>query len=133
MGIEQKVEANGILSGQQLLDPRPSTNIDVNEVSVSDDKSPELSVSPSSNNVEVMSNQREHHHQLTKLLGKQAAYPEDSSQSWGSSKTPKLHDSKNEEQNADIPFRKARVSVRARSEAPTVLIIIFRIYQFKFP
>ncbi|XP_027367857.1 probable WRKY transcription factor 47 [Abrus precatorius] len=38
-----------------------------------------------------------------------------SSQSWGSSKSPKLEESK-----IELPFKKAKVSVRARSEAPLI-------------
>lgn len=126
MVIEQKVEEIGIISAQQFMDPLPSTNLDIKDASVSDDKTPELSVSVPSNNAEIMSKQRDHH--LTKLLGKRAC-PEDdfdrSSQSWSSSKSPKLQESKpRDEQVADqIPFRKARVSVRARSEAPLVLFL----------
>ncbi|KAI9082573.1 hypothetical protein K1719_035442 [Acacia pycnantha] len=106
----QKVEAKGMLSGQQiLLDPRPSTKLDVND-SVSDDKTRELSVSPSSNNAEVMTKQHDHHHhhQSPKLHGKQAACPQNIS---------KPRDLESQEPKADSHFRKARVSVRARSEA----------------
>ncbi|XP_028791401.1 probable WRKY transcription factor 47 isoform X2 [Neltuma alba] len=116
-----KVGANGMVSGKQLMDPQPSTHLDINDASISDDKT--QSVSAPSNNAEVMSNQREHH--LTKLLGKRA-FPEDcfdrSSQSWESSITTKLQESKrSDEQVSDqVPFRKARVSVRARSEAPLI-------------
>ncbi|XP_054779144.1 probable WRKY transcription factor 47 isoform X2 [Prosopis cineraria] len=107
---QKNVEANGMLSGQQALDPRQSTKLDMNN-SVSDDMTQqELSVSPSSNNAELMSKQRDHHyhHQSPKLPGKQATCPENNSKS---------QDSKSEEQKPDIHFRKARVSVRARSEA----------------
>ena len=117
---------------QFMPDPRPSTNLDTNNRSVSeDDKTQELSVSPSNATMEVMSKQRDH--PLTKLVGKQACFAEDgnfdqSFQSWGSSKSPKLDDSKSindQEQVAEIPFRKARVSVRARSEAPLVILLLF--------
>ncbi|XP_028770978.1 probable WRKY transcription factor 47 isoform X1 [Neltuma alba] len=106
----QKVDANGMLSGQEkILDPRASTKLHVNN-SVSDvDKTGELSVSPSSNNAEVMSKQRDHRsYQSPKLHGKEAACPENVSTS---------QDLKSEEPKADLHFRKARVSVRARSEA----------------
>ncbi|WCJ22597.1 WRKY family transcription factor [Euphorbia peplus] len=46
-----------------------------------------------------------------------------SSQSWGSPKSPRLLDQSKGDQDqvpTDVPFRKARVSVRARSEAPMI-------------
>lgn len=132
---QQNMEANGMVSRQIPVDPKRCTQIDANDASVSDDKTVHrevISVSPSNNNIgEVMSKKRDHDHDihLTKLnLGKQSCpdvpAPENddvpdrsSSQSWGSSKNPKL-----EEQ--EPPCRKARVSVRARSEAPLVCIYI---------
>ncbi|KAJ1393337.1 hypothetical protein SESBI_35057 [Sesbania bispinosa] len=100
----QNMEANGgiLMPGQKFVDPGaagPCNKLDVvNDASVSNDKTErEASVSPS-NNGEVMSKKRDH--PLTK--GKQAATPEDvssHSQSWGSSKTPKLEqESKTAEQ-----------------------------------
>ena len=83
-----------------------------------------------SNAAEVMSKQHDPH--LTRLLGKQAcAYEgslDHSSHSRRSSKTPKFEDSKTRDQEqveTEIPFRKARVSVRARSEAPLVIFLFF--------
>ncbi|XP_054803022.1 probable WRKY transcription factor 47 isoform X1 [Prosopis cineraria] len=117
----KKVEANGIVAGKQLMDPQPSTNLEINNPSISDDKTQS---SAPSNNAEVMSNQREHH--LTKLLGKRAcpedAFDRSSTQSWESSMSTKLQESKrSDEQVSDqVAFRKARVSVRARSEAPLI-------------
>jgi len=63
---------------------------------------------------------------VTKLdIGKQAHHDrvedvveQSSSQSLGSSKCPKFEESK----PSETPFRRARVSVRARSEAPVVII-----------
>nr|WGV38200.1 WRKY [Loropetalum chinense var. rubrum] len=126
---EQMSDLNGMpsskMSNQQLImDPRSSTGLDVNDPTVSDDKTQELSVSPINNNTtEVMSKERDHHisHQIP---GKQTSSTEDgpdrSSQSWGSAKSPKLDHAKSEEQVSEVPFRKARVSVRARSEAPLI-------------
>ena len=116
----EQVEGNGIMSGKEVRDPQPSTN----DASISDDKA--QSVSAPSNNAEVMSTQHDHHH-LTKLLGERAC-PEDafdrSCQSRESSMRNKFHDSKisSDEQVSDQVLRKARVSVRARSEAPMVYI-----------
>ncbi|KAJ1397982.1 WRKY domain [Sesbania bispinosa] len=99
--MEQKVETNGVKSGQQFLDPRPCTKLDANVGSVTDDKTcQEVSVPPS----------KQSDHQSN--IGKQACPPaeESSSLSWDSSKL----------QESKIPFRKTRVSVRARSEAPLI-------------
>ncbi|XVF72846.1 hypothetical protein PTKIN_Ptkin12aG0153500 [Pterospermum kingtungense] len=122
---EQKDAVNGvsspIMSVQQFMDPRPSaTPLDVNEPSASDDKTQELSASPE-NPVEVVSKERER--QMVHIPGKLVSVEDGTdrtSQSWGSPKSPKLDQSKNEELVSEVPFRKARVSVRARSEAPLI-------------
>ncbi|KAF7818072.1 putative WRKY transcription factor 47 isoform X1 [Senna tora] len=110
----QKVEANRSRSGQELLmDPRVSTNLNVNEVvSVSEEKTEEVSVS-----VSPTSKKGDHRPHLGKVLGKQPSNSAEhaldrSSQSWESSKSPTLlQDSKTQDQqHADIPFRKARIS-----------------------
>lgn len=128
MALEQKVELDGmsssLMSAQQFMDPRPSAALNVNDPSVSDDKTArEVSVSPA-NTAEVIS--KEHEHPMIKIPGKQAFNKEDggdqTSQSWGSPRSPNLDQAKNEEQASEAPFRKARVSVRARSEAPLVRI-----------
>ncbi|KAF5455499.1 hypothetical protein F2P56_025065, partial [Juglans regia] len=120
---EQKVEPNGmsshIMSAQRFMDTRPSAALDANiDPSNSDDKTQELS---GSNTMEVMSKERD------RSTGKQTGIHEQdgfdqSSQSWGSPKSPKLDKAKGEEQAPDhqVPLRKARVSVRARSEAPLI-------------
>lgn len=57
-----------------------------------------------------------------KRVGREES-PESESQGWGPNKVPKLNNgSKPIEQSADATMRKARVSVRARSEAPMVYI-----------
>ncbi|KAK6239581.1 hypothetical protein QUC31_005050 [Theobroma cacao] len=121
---EQKGAVNGMSSltesVQQFMDPRPSTALDVNAPSASDDKTQELSVSPV-NTMEVVSKERDH--QMTRIPGKHVSVEDGTdrtSQSWGSPKSPKVEQSKNEEQVSEVPFRKARVSVRARSEAPLI-------------
>ena len=103
---------------------RPSsTGLDINEASESDEKNQEGSVSPANTTTEVMSNELSHDHHKTS--GKKICFgdghDQGSTHSWGSPKTPTLLDSsKSEEQTSEVPFRKARVSVRARSEAPMV-------------
>lgn len=55
-----------------------------------------------------------------KRVGREES-PESESQGWGPNKVPKLNNgSKPIEQSADATMRKARVSVRARSEAPMI-------------
>ncbi|XP_059438292.1 probable WRKY transcription factor 47 isoform X2 [Corylus avellana] len=127
---QEQVEPNGmtrhvaVASAQQFIDPRPSAALDVNNPSVSDEKTQEVSVSLS-NTMEVMSkerNGRDH------PAGKQTCTHEDgvddqSFQNLGSTKSPtKLDESSNDEEQVPelAPFRKARVSVRARSEAPLI-------------
>ncbi|KAJ9696827.1 hypothetical protein PVL29_008837 [Vitis rotundifolia] len=107
---------------RQLMDPRPSGGLDINEASVSDEKNQEGSVSPA-NTMEVMSNESEHH--KIPSAGKKTCFgdgpDQGSTHSWGSPKSPTVLDpSKSEEQASEVPFRKARVSVRARSEAPLI-------------
>lgn len=105
------------MSPHRFMDPRLSAaTLNVNDPSASDDKTQELSVSLS-NNMEVISKE------LKVPTGKQTSLEDgldQSSQSWGSPKSPKLDETKGEEHVSEIPFRKARVSVRARSEAPMV-------------
>ncbi|XP_061368037.1 probable WRKY transcription factor 47 isoform X2 [Gastrolobium bilobum] len=121
-----QVVTNKMMSPQRFLDPLPCTELDVNVASVSDDKTDqETLVSPSNNAEPIITKHRDHH--LTKLkIGKQlnaCPTPDEgdvldgsSSMSWGSSKSPKLEESK----TGELPLRKARVSVRARSEAPQI-------------
>ena len=115
--------SSAVVSVQQFMDPRPSAALDINEPSAADDKTQELSASPA-NTMEVVSKERDH--QMIQVPGKHVSVEDGTdrtSQSWGSPKSPKVDQSKNEEQVSDVPFRKARVSVRARSEAPSVSTI----------
>lgn len=110
------------MSAQQFMDPRPSGGLNVNEPSVSDERANELSVSPANTN-EVISKERDH--PMLQIAPCRQVSNEDggdqTSQSWGSPRSPKVDKMKNEEQGPDqVPYRKARVSVRARSEAPLV-------------
>ncbi|XP_022759640.1 probable WRKY transcription factor 47 [Durio zibethinus] len=117
---EQKDAINGmsspIMSVQQFMDPRPSAALDVNEPSASDDKMQELSASPA-NTVEVVSKERDL--QMIQIPGKHVSV-EDGTDQTSQTKSPKVDQSKNEEQVSEVPFRKARVSVRARSDASSI-------------
>lgn len=108
-------------SAQQLMDLRPACAA-IDNVK-EEEKTREVSVSPTTT-MEVMSKESDHIH-TPPLNGTNNNHNiEDgdrASESWGSPKSPRLEPSKGgEEQLADMPFRKARVSVRARSEAPSI-------------
>ncbi|KAJ6710152.1 WRKY TRANSCRIPTION FACTOR 36-RELATED [Salix koriyanagi] len=101
-----------VMSAQHLMDHRPSDiTLDVNEPSVSDDKTPELVVSPA-NIIEKKS----------QILGKRASIDDGIDQTSRSRGSPKLEQEKppDEQVPGVVSFRKARVSVRARSEAPLI-------------
>jgi len=136
--VEQNVET-------KIVDPGASTKLDVvNNASVSDEKTDQDVSVYRSNNAEVMSKTHDHDDdpQLTKLnLGKQACpdaaedvLDRSSSQSWGSSKLEEQPKTAEQLPAEQIPLRKARVSVRARSEAPMVInflpFYILRILNF---
>lgn len=132
MWKQNSTEANGSVSEQKNVDPAGAcSKLEVvNDASVCDEKTDgEVSVCRS-NNVEVLSKTHDEAPQLMKLnLGKQAcpdAAAEDvldrsSSQSWGSSKLEEQPKTAEQVAAEQIPLRKARVSVRARSEAPLVI------------
>ncbi|XP_050235582.1 probable WRKY transcription factor 47 [Mercurialis annua] len=117
--VIQKVESNGtfnpLMPGQRFMDPRPSDTLDVNDdPSVSDDNNKTRDVSVSPANTEAMS----------QVNGKQG-FGEDGGdqtcQSWGTPKGQRLLEPENKGGGDDqVPFKKARVSVRARSEAPMI-------------
>ncbi|GLU07158.1 hypothetical protein SLE2022_241250 [Rubroshorea leprosula] len=128
MQRQAQKDANGksspIRSAHQLMGPRASAPLDVNEPSASEDKTTqELSISPA-NTMEVMS--REHDFQRIQMSGKQVPIEDgttdQTSQNLGSPNSPTNldHGRKDDEQVPEVPFRKARVSVRARSEAPLI-------------
>ncbi|XP_027352041.1 probable WRKY transcription factor 47 isoform X2 [Abrus precatorius] len=91
----QNIEGNGVMSGQKIVEAGPLTKLDVNDASVSDEKTDCEACPDASEDVLDRS----------------------SSQSWGSSK---FEEQPKTPQPDQIPFRKARVSVRARSEAPLI-------------
>ncbi|ESW35243.1 hypothetical protein PHAVU_001G218500 [Phaseolus vulgaris] len=127
---QNSTEANGIVSGKKNVDPAGAcSKLEVvNDASVCDEKTDgEVSVCRS-NNVEVMSKTHDEAPQLIKLnLGKQACrdaaedvLDRSSSQSWGSNKLEEQPKTAEQVAADQIPLRKARVSVRARSEAPLI-------------
>ncbi|KAK7356248.1 hypothetical protein VNO80_15516 [Phaseolus coccineus] len=91
----QKVEKNENMSGRHLLDPQSCTKLDAKvATSLSDDKS----------------GQEAHHDRVEDVVEQLTL------QSLGSSKCPKFEEYK----PGEPPFRRTRVSVRARSEAPVI-------------
>ncbi|GMI98934.1 hypothetical protein like AT4G01720 [Hibiscus trionum] len=85
-----------VMSVQQLMDPRPPAALDVNEPSASHDKRQELSPSSLPNTtMEVVSME-------------------------GDGRTVQIQGKRVSEQASEVALRKARVSVRARSEAPMI-------------
>lgn len=147
--IEQQIkcEANGMLA-RQFMDPRPSAAAAIDHVrdpsvayssgKTTADHEAFSSFAPSNLNIEVMSTERDQYQRRLQTNINSAEEALDrSSQCLGSpnytskSSDPNLFDDDNDEPKrstdqeqvpvADqIPFRKARVSVRARSEAPMV-------------
>ncbi|KAI3417876.1 WRKY domain-containing protein [Psidium guajava] len=105
-------------SAQQLMDIRPTCAAMDDE-----EKTREVSDSPTTT-MEVMSKESDHIHTPPLNHPNNSHNIEDgdrTSWSWGSPKSPRLEPPKGgDEQLADAPFRKARVSVRARSEAPSI-------------
>ncbi|KAI3466552.1 hypothetical protein Pfo_023215 [Paulownia fortunei] len=105
---EKKQENGGVLVPRQFLDLSPRvTNQMADEQSDSSSEERTLSGSPH-DNVELSRNKR---------IGREEN-PE--SEGWAPSKAPKLSPSKPVEQSTEATMRKARVSVRARSEAPMI-------------
>ncbi|CAJ1872595.1 unnamed protein product [Sphenostylis stenocarpa] len=128
--LPQNPEANGMVSDQKNVDPAGACRKleVVNDASVCDEKTDgEVSVCRS-NNAEVLSKTDDEAPQLVKLNhGKQACpnaaedvLDRSSSQSWGSSKLEEQPKTAEQVVADQIPLRKARVSVRARSEAPLI-------------
>ncbi|KAJ4955226.1 hypothetical protein NE237_012009 [Protea cynaroides] len=127
---EQKDEENGgastsTLSAQQLMDPGPSGALDIEEPSQSNnhedyDVSTQEQSASLTNNIEVISKDPDHR---INLISKKRFYTEiepdhaSTTSSGGRQKNPKLA---YVDQVPEAPCRKARVSVRARSDAPLI-------------
>lgn len=113
------------------LGPAATGETDEPSQSTSEGRSQEHSGSPH-NNVEVVSkdlNLRNSNGEIVpydqERLNVKEGSPDQTSQDWTSNKVPKLANSKNgaaDQSAAEATMRKARVSVRARSEAPMVSI-----------
>ncbi|KAI3456480.1 hypothetical protein Pfo_013143 [Paulownia fortunei] len=105
---EKKQEMGGPIVPRQFLDLGPgAANQMADEQSNSSSEERTLSGSPQ-NNLELSRNKR---------IGREES-PE--SEGWAPKKSPKLNPTKPVDQSADATMRKARVSVRARSEAPMI-------------
>lgn len=110
------------------LGPAATGETDEPSQSSSEGRSQERSGSP--HNVEVVSkdlNLRNSNGEIVpydqERLNVKEGSPDQTSQDWTSNKVPKLANSKNgaaDQSAAEATMRKARVSVRARSEAPMV-------------
>ncbi|XP_068658179.1 probable WRKY transcription factor 31 [Aristolochia californica] len=143
--VDEKMEekkhdlvGGGLIVPRQFMDLGPAATVETDEPShsSSEDRTRERSGSPQ-NNAEVVS--KEYHPQSIINNGNEivpfdpdksdvgdgrGVGREDSSdgvsQGWGANKAPKLAPSKNVDQPTEATMRKARVSVRARSEAPMI-------------
>nr|WFL37664.1 WRKY transcription factor 12 [Crocus sativus] len=141
--VDHKTEHENGGPIRQFMDLGPVGNMaaDANEQSHSSTEggSPDVrSSSPANNNVESSSTvdyyrlQKigsgtnkdivpfNHDHVRTNVSGEEDSPDQPGSQGWGSNKQPKLAGSKSPEQAQEATMRKARVSVRARSEAPMI-------------
>ncbi|XP_068666240.1 probable WRKY transcription factor 31 [Aristolochia californica] len=142
--IEEKMEekkhdlgGGGLIVPRQFMDLGPAATIETDEPSQSssEGRTHERSGSPQ-NNAEVVS--KEYHSQNIINNGNEIVpfdqnkpdvgygrvgredSPDRVSQGWGPNKAPKLASAKNVDQASEATMRKARVSVRARSEAPMI-------------
>lgn len=107
---EERKENGDAIIPRQFLDLGPA-NRTADEQSNSSSEERTLSGSPAQNNLEISRNKR---------TGREES-PE--SESWGpGQKAPRLNPVKPVDQSLEATMRKARVSVRARSEAPMVII-----------
>ncbi|KAL5981701.1 hypothetical protein ACLOJK_015764 [Asimina triloba] len=117
---QQKEEKNNVAGpprlALQFMDPGPSGTLDGDETTHSDDGTAERSTSLANNNC-ATSEDRDH--DVNSMASKRQA-ADDGQDGWGANKSPKLAQSKAAEQAPEFPCRKARVSVRARSEAPLI-------------
>lgn len=123
---------------RQFMDMGPAATAETDEASQSssEGRSREPSESPQ-NNVEVVSKEFNLANSKGDIvpfdqerLNAGEGSPDQASQGWIPNKAPKLPISKNdnaEQSAAEATMRKARVSVRARSEAPMVTINLYRI------
>ncbi|KGN49486.2 probable WRKY transcription factor 31 [Cucumis sativus] len=138
---EIKHEVGKVMVPRQFMDLGPSGNSNIGESeellcnSSSDERtrsgSP-LNINNNNNNTETASKKRDHaeimppnsDHENSKRSIPREDSPESESQGWGPNhKTPRFNNSSNSkplDQSTEATMRKARVSVRARSEAPMI-------------
>ncbi|GMI69515.1 hypothetical protein like AT4G01720 [Hibiscus trionum] len=112
----QQLKDGGGVNGMSnpIMDPRPSA--------ASDDKGQQFSTSSPANNT------TEGDRGMVQIHGSGI---DQTSRSGGSPKSPTVDESRKEEQVSEVAFRKARVSVRAKSEAPTVTYsVTFNLHRF---
>lgn len=119
---EKKHEVGGQMVPRQFLDLGPSATAGTDELShsSSEERTHDDSVSPQ-NNIEVASRGQKSNSKTQdgKGIGREES-PESETQGWVPNKVPKLDTSKAIDQSTEATMRKARVSVRARSEAPMI-------------
>ncbi|CAK9137289.1 unnamed protein product [Ilex paraguariensis] len=112
---DKKHEVRGLMVPRQFMDLGPSAVAETNEPSQSSSEERTLSVSPK-NNIDLP---RSKNLSEGKGIDREQESPE--SQAWVPNKFPKLNPSKPVvDQAMEATMRKARVSVRARSEAPMI-------------
>ncbi|XP_008784385.2 probable WRKY transcription factor 31 [Phoenix dactylifera] len=123
--VDEKTD--GKIVPRQFIDLGPAANADEPSQSSTEGGSRHLSSSPP-NNVEAGSmDYRRHENNTNKEIvppdherSNREDSPGPSSEGWNPNKAPKLSPSKTAEQTQEATMRKARVSVRARSEAPMI-------------
>lgn len=105
----------------QFMNPGPGATAEADEISNSSSEDRTISGSPR-NNSNVVKNSEVVPYDSDrdgKRVGREES-PESESQGWVPNKAPKLTTNKPIDQSTEATMRKARVSVRARSEAPMV-------------
>ncbi|KAJ4980234.1 hypothetical protein NE237_031071 [Protea cynaroides] len=127
---KQEGSGGGFMVPGQFMDLGPSATVETDEPSQSSSEG--HSGSPH-NNLEVASKEyrRQKNNEIVpfeqhdksefvdRSIGREES-PDQASQGWVPNKVPKLNAPKNVDQSAEATMRKARVSVRARSEAPMI-------------
>ncbi|XP_058077084.1 probable WRKY transcription factor 47 isoform X3 [Magnolia sinica] len=113
---ERNDRSSPTISAHQFMDPGPSGVRDVDGSSPSDHEIPEVPTSPAKN---VKPATEEMIPINSKRHSADDGYDQ-TVQTWGPNKSPKVAESRTTDQAPDFPCRKARVSVRARSDAPLV-------------